>query len=168
VFEVGQPAQPRHDLPCGGRGAVVDEADDRQPVPRVRLQDLRQLHGNATAADQDGAVLGDPPLTTGGHQPARQDPPSNDEADGDRGVDQERRDGLLLVAQSRHRCHDGDRSEQPGDEGRQLVEHAQVKTSAVARTAGDQHQPEQRRDEVRPGLLRHPQCRGGQCGRVDR
>ena len=58
--EVGEAAELRDDRLGDAVVAVVDEADDGQPVARVVAQDLRQLGGEGAAADQDGAVLRDP------------------------------------------------------------------------------------------------------------
>ena len=63
---------------------------------------------------------------------------------------------------------DGGRGEQPAQQRRQLVEHAQVQPGAVPAAAGEQEQPQQRHREVGAPLLRRPQHGRGQQHGVDR
>ena len=78
-------------------------------------EDLRELGGEGAAADQHGAVPGEPSPTARGRQLAGDHPARDDEADGRRSVDEEGGDRLLLVAQGDHGRHDGDGGEQPAD-----------------------------------------------------
>ena len=81
-LEIGEPTELREDRLRDALDGVVDEPDDVQAVPGMGPEDLRQLGGDGTTADQHGAVPDEPSPTARGRQPAGDDAARDDEADG--------------------------------------------------------------------------------------
>ncbi len=168
AVEVGEPAELRDDRLRDAVVSVVDEADYRQRIARMPAQDLRQLGGERSAADQHRAVSRDPAAPAQTDQPRRSYPADDNEPDRDRDVHQEGGDRLLLVPQRDHRGDHGGSGEQPAQQRGQLVENAEVQPRSVPGAPGEQEQPQQSHRQVGAPLLRCPQHGGRQQHGVDR
>jgi hypothetical protein len=111
---------------ASGSRLVVDEPLDDETVLRVAVQNCNQLARQRPTANKKGPVREDPTLPPDQHDPHRDNSPQDEKAQRTDPSDQKRRDGLLLMAQRRHRGHSSRRGKQSGQEKRQLIENTDV------------------------------------------
>ena len=148
--------------------AVVDEADDLEPVARVTPEDLDDVGSECATADHERAMGDHPTLARREDEAAGGEPAEHDEAEPGKHDEQERLDALAVVAQCEHGRHEGGGDQESPHQHGELVEHREVQARAVASAAGEQGDRDDGGREDRFRVLREPQHRHREENGVDR